>query len=252
MASLGPDVNREIIRLKQLAVKYFASNDWVELGMLLDQEELINTNRLLRALHFGDDDYESCALSVLRKMAQTDPANLEVITEFIEARSLESGDYVSSHASEGRRLVFTPLVFRIPDVPLAPDLVSVMMPINAGTTKTYEAIKAAVQAAGLTCKRADDIWVESTVIQDIFNLIYSSYIVICDFSGRNPNVFYEAGIAHTLGKHVIPITQSNDDIPFDLRHHRYLSYLNNDEGRANLSVELEKRLRTLVSQNANR
>ena len=51
---------------------------------------------------------------------------------------------------------------------------------------------------------------------------FKSRIVICDFSERNPNVFYEVGIAHTLGKHVIPITQTPNDVPFDLQHPRYI------------------------------
>lgn len=49
---------------------------------------------------------------------------------------------------------------------------------------------------------------------------------------------YETGIAHTLGKIVIPITQSFNDIPSDLGHHRALKYLANDEGYRNLSNEL--------------
>lgn len=52
-----------------------------------------------------------------------------------------------------------------------------------------------------------------------------------------------AGIAHTLGKHVIPITQNAEDIPFDLRHHRYIRYLNNDEGRGVSKREVASRLR---------
>lgn len=71
--------------------------------------------------------------------------------------------------------------------------------------------------------------------------------MVCDFSGKNPNVFYEAGIAHTLGKHVVPITQSASDIPFDLQHHRYLKYLNNDEGRSNLVEGLTSRFAKLSS-----
>jgi hypothetical protein len=63
-----------------------------------------------------------------------------------------------------------------------------------------------------------------------FSLIFRAAIVVCDFSGRNANVFYEAGIAHTLGKQVVPLSQSKDDVPFDLGHHRYLQYLNNGEG----------------------
>ena len=35
---------------------------------------------------------------------------------------------------------------------------------------------------------------------------------------------YELGIAHTMGKKVILITQDVNDIPFDLRHLRHLHY----------------------------
>lgn len=90
--------------------------------------------------------------------------------------------------------------------------------------------------------RADDIWQDSVLIQDIFSLIVRSRIVVCDFSDKNPNVFYEAGIAHTLGKHVVPITQSCGDVPADLRHHRYLQYLNNGEGLQTLESQLASRL----------
>lgn len=51
-----------------------------------------------------------------------------------------------------------------------------------------------------------------------------------DFTGKNPNVMYETGIAHTLGKHVVPISQSINDVPFDMAHHRILTYLPNGEG----------------------
>ena len=73
-------------------------------------------------------------------------------------------------------------------------------------------------------------------------------MVVCDFTAKNPNVFYEAGIAHTLGKHVIPITQNADDIPFDLQHHRFIHYLNNAEGRKTLEVKLGDRFNTLVQK----
>jgi len=71
--------------------------------------------------------------------------------------------------------------------------------------------------------------------------------VVCDCSGRNPNVFYEIGIAHSLGKDVILITRSADDIPFDLRHLRYVSYLPNTEGLEALTKAVEGRLRTLIA-----
>jgi nucleoside 2-deoxyribosyltransferase len=120
-----------------------------------------------------------------------------------------------------------------------------MMPFSAEFSQVYEGIKGACQQVGYRCLRADNIWEESTIIQDIFNLIFRSYIVIVDFTGKNPNVMYETGIAHTLGKHVIPLTQSANDVPFDLRHHRFLPYLNNYEGIETMTIKLTERIKQL-------
>lgn len=137
---------------------------------------------------------------------------------------------------------FTPTVFKKPEEEPELSLVSVMMPFSMIFNDVYEAMKESCREMELECKRADDIWEDSIVIQDIFKLIYCSSIVICDFSSKNPNVLYEAGIAHTLGKIVIPVTQSINDIPFDLRSHRCLTYLNNGEGREQLKNALIDRL----------
>jgi hypothetical protein len=69
--------------------------------------------------------------------------------------------------------------------------------------------------------------------------------MVADFTGKNPNVFYEVGIAHTLGKTVIPITQSINDVPSDLRHHRALIYHPKQQGYEDSANEIDKRLRTL-------
>lgn len=78
------------------------------------------------------------------------------------------------------------------------------------------------------------------------SLIDRGRIVVCDLTGRNPNVFYEAGIAHTLGREVIIIAQSEHDIPFDLRHLRHIRYLNNNEGLADLVEALQTRMQTVL------
>lgn len=140
-----------------------------------------------------------------------------------------------------------PTVFQIPEHEnIEPTLASAMMPFDAGFNSVYDSIRQATDAVGLRCRRADDIWENAAIIQDVVALIDRSRIVICDCSGRNPNVFYEAGIAHTLGREVILITQSEHDIPFDLRHLRYVRYLNNAEGRAALTAALQARMQTIL------
>jgi hypothetical protein len=143
------------------------------------------------------------------------------------------------------QLVITPIVFNIPNLPIESDLVSVMMPFDAAFNQVYSAIQSACSDAGLRCLRADSIWEESILIQEIFNLLIRSNIVIVDFSNKNPNVLYETGIAHTLGRQVVPISQSLDDLPFDLRHHHFLKYLPNEQGLKSMQSTLTERLKTL-------
>jgi hypothetical protein len=140
-----------------------------------------------------------------------------------------------------------PTVFHIPEHEnIEQALASAMMPFDPRFTAVYDSIKQAAEGAGLRCRRADDIWENPSIIQDVVSLIDRSRIVICDCSGKNPNVFYEAGIAHTLGREVILITQNEQDIPFDLRHLRYIRYLNNGEGLAALTQSLQAKMQTII------
>ncbi|MCG9745978.1 hypothetical protein [Shewanella sp. Isolate8] len=158
------------------------------------------------------------------------------------------GQFVSSSYEEvptEQLISFKPSVFNVPKKPQNEKLISVMMPFNASFSGTYDAVKRVAEYMQLECLRADDIWDNSTFMQDIFDLIFCAKVIVVDFTGRNPNVMYETGIAHTLGKTVIPITQSLDDIPSDLGHHRALKYLPNEQGYRDLSNELYKRLKVI-------
>jgi hypothetical protein len=141
-----------------------------------------------------------------------------------------------------------PNVFSISEVErIEPSLISVRMPFDMAFNGVFEKLKEITSVLGLYCRRADDIWENPAIIQDVVSLIDHLRVVICDCSGRNPNVFYEIGIAHTLGREVILLTQSEHDIPFDLRHLRYVRYLNNSEGLLALGEVISSRLRTLLN-----
>jgi len=178
-------------------------------------------------------------------LVELDHANLVVIADYIASVYGEDSDSISTAPGRTRSITFTPSVFEVPDGGVEADLIAVMTPFAPQFEPVFNAIRNAAAVAGFRTLRAKDIWEHSSVIQDVFSLIFKAHIVVCDFTGKNPNVFYETGIAHTLGKHVVPITQSAADIPFDLRHHRYLSYLDNAEGRSHLEAALCDRFRFL-------
>lgn len=245
---LDPDQQKRLLPVKEEITAKFGAEHWLELGALTGSLDIVkNHPRLLRSLSWDDDDYPANVMSVLVDLISRDPASLGRIEEYVRSHFEPEAETVSS-VEASRRIYFTPSVFQAPSGGLDASLVAVMMPFDPGLKPVFEAIKSAAVERKLKCQRVDDIWVDSTVIQDIFSLIFQSYIVVCDFTGRNPNVFYECGIAHTLGKHVIPIAQHETDIPFDLRHHRYLRYLNNSEGLELLRKGLSERLATLSAQ----
>jgi hypothetical protein len=89
----------------------------------------------------------------------------------------------------------------------------------------YETIREVVESEhGMICRKADDIRSDGVIIDEIWTSICSAQMVIAEASGRNANVFYEMGLAHAIGKHVIIITDSVESLPFDLRHRRVVSY----------------------------
>jgi len=103
--------------------------------------------------------------------------------------------------------------------------VFVIMPFSKVFKTIYvNHIQKVCASLSLNCMRADDIFSSKPVMNDIWSLIYNAKIIICDCTMRNPNVFYELGIAHTVGKEVILLTQNAKDIPFDVRHLRYIKY----------------------------
>lgn len=243
---LSTNDRKRLLSISKVVVKEFTQGDWQTLGAHASALDMVNGHpRLLRALSFGDEDYEGCAYTVLNNIVERDLDNLAIIEEFVGERYELEGVNVSTAPSKSRPVIFQPSVFELPDSGVERDLVAVMCPFTSAMEPVFHAINDACTKTGFRAQRAKDIWDHSVLIQDIFSLIFRSHIVVCDFTAKNPNVFYEAGIAHTLGKHVIPITQSADDVPFDLRHHRFLPYLNNNEGRSNLADDLAKRFTKL-------
>ena len=78
---------------------------------------------------------------------------------------------------------------------------------------------------GILCRRADQRFSTRPVREKIDDYVRGADIIIADCSGNNPNVLYELGIAHTLDKDCILITQdSTSAMPSDIRLFEFLKY----------------------------
>lgn len=123
-----------------------------------------------------------------------------------------------------------------------------IMPFSLPIGDYYKAIyKPALESAGLQVTRGDDFFNPRPILDDIRSSVTSSDLLLADLTGRNPNVFYELGLAHAIGKPVILTTQQIDDIPFDLRHIRVIEYnLHNPDWANLLKDNIEKAARSAL------
>jgi hypothetical protein len=105
--------------------------------------------------------------------------------------------------------------------------VFVVMPFDSEFNDVYNmAIKPVLESGGLGLRvgRADEIYSPGAIMSQIWSSITRAKFLVADVSNKNPNVMYELGMAHALGKDVIMITQNINDIPFDLKHLRHIKY----------------------------
>jgi hypothetical protein len=125
------------------------------------------------------------------------------------------------------------------------NLCFVMMPIRPEFDSVYHTlIKPVTERFGLTVVRADEMYGAGPILEQIRVGIQQSRLCVADVTGRNPNVLYELGIAHTLNKPTVLLAQSTQDLVFDLSAFRTIVYNTEDlEGiRTKLSLSVEATL----------
>jgi hypothetical protein len=116
-------------------------------------------------------------------------------------------------------------------------------PFSDNFTLIYKIyICSALKNLGLKVNRSDEIFGIRPVIEDIWEHINEASLIIADISGNNPNVMYEVGIASTLEKRVIIITQNMEDIPNSMKVYKYILYDNSKVGL----VQLGRKLKSVV------
>jgi hypothetical protein len=102
----------------------------------------------------------------------------------------------------------------------------VIMPFRPDLHYFYLYLKHHIeQKHGILCERGDTTVMTVPILDKINEYIRNADVLIADCSGRNPNVFYELGIAHAHGKKVILISQDPvQEAPADVRHYEFISY----------------------------
>lgn len=103
----------------------------------------------------------------------------------------------------------------------------------------YEkSIKPTVKSLGYRCERIDEQEFNGSIRDRILQNIRQARFIIADVTEARPNCYYELGVAHSLGKEVIHMTNSAKDIHFDIKDFNFIVYSRQDE----LSEKLVQRI----------
>lgn len=124
---------------------------------------------------------------------------------------------------------FTSLGIDITGIEVERDKIGCIMPFHKTYTKRYDTIKRACEKGGYKCHRSDENFNPNNILRMTLELILSSRFIIALLDGRNPNVYYEMGICHSLGKKVIMIANASnmENIPYDIVSNNRVIFYNN-------------------------
>lgn len=117
-----------------------------------------------------------------------------------------------------------------------------LMPFNTKYDNLYSTIKQGCMYNGFNCLRTDEEKIDNNanLRKYIVSKIIQAQVVIAVLDGRNPNVLYEVGIAHAIGKLVILLVkrEKSNELPENLKGNRLLIYKDFDDLFQQLSLTL--------------
>jgi len=126
----------------------------------------------------------------------------------------------------------------IQDIKIQSDLAFILTPFHNDFREIYSIVCEACRAIKLKPIRGDEEYISNDILKHIIQSIVNARLVIAILDGRNPNVFYELGIAHTLNKPTILLANAQAQIPFDLKGQYFVLYRNDEELKENLKNAL--------------
>ncbi len=123
----------------------------------------------------------------------------------------------------------------------------VIMPFRPELHYMYLFMKQHIESTfdGVLCQRGDEKILTVPLLDKVVTYIEEADVVIADCTGRNPNVFYELGIAHTLKKDVILLTSDSiNEAPSDIRAFEFIRYTLDDH--VGFLEKLDRALRAVL------
>ncbi|WEV51662.1 hypothetical protein OZX69_02920 [Lactobacillus sp. ESL0731] len=181
---------------------------------------------------FADNDVEKCVIAI--------------------AKGLSRGNSLYG----GKGMWVNP-IFQAKDLTIDPNMCFSILPF---TKERLEILTDIVKPAlendfNINVIKSGDVFdANLNIMESIWTYINKARFVIADLSEKNPNVFYELGICHTLGKKVITICDKKsyeedykNKLPFDIGFMNTIFYENKAAGSKKMIDQIENNVRAIIS-----
>ena len=133
----------------------------------------------------------------------------------------------------------------IKDIEIQKDLAFVLTPFHEDFFRTYDIICNTCKEMKIKAIRGDEEYIANDILKHVIQYVVKARVIIAILDGRNPNVFYELGIAHSLSKPTILLASKQTTIPFDLQNQFLILY----EGEKDLKDKLRNALLSILTSN---
>jgi len=239
-------------------INYFATLEELQAQVILAVDTHLHTSRQMRLLPPTQQSFAP-ALPQAADTLPAIPPNFELLVdegmrfaaddiEQVVRRALQVWDaekhVAPSQQADAGSMLVSPLFGPPAGQSQFRSDVFMVMPFREPFNGIYQTvIRPVIGSLNLTIRRGDEFTsVRGVVMNEVWAALNGCRLVIADVTEVNANVFYELGIAHTLGKPTILLTQvvSPEEVPFDIRHLRYIQYQNTIEGGERLAEALRQ------------
>ena len=183
----------------------------------------------------------------LRESFTTFERTINTVLDRLKPKDREAATEAVERAVKARSERPRAVARRLPGVEKDSTQVFVLMPFREEPEPIYQIIKESGQRAGLRIMRADEMVAPGQITAQISDAIARAGLIVADITGQNANVLFEIGMATSLGKDVLIISQDRESIPFDIADQRVIFYENSLRGAAQLREHLNMAMRQFVA-----